>query len=69
MIKQQYPSGDCVGELEGYYCKCTNDWMGWRCDHRKDGCELGHMCSSGSTCIPLPNYKYRCICQKGNINI
>lgn len=57
--------GICIDKVNGFYCNCTDDWMGTTCETPYDICKL-KPCQNNATCVTATNkHEYRCNCIPG----
>jgi len=58
--------GVCIDRVNGYFCNCTDDFMGVDCEKDFDACAF-NPCKNGGTCGTKPRRReYYCDCPAGN---
>lgn len=57
--------GLCIDKVNGFYCNCTEEWMGTVCEVPYDVCQM-RPCFNNGTCITGSNkHEFSCTCLPG----
>ncbi|XP_077986214.1 uncharacterized protein LOC144440704 [Glandiceps talaboti] len=63
--------GTCTDKFNAFECQCTTEYAGRQCSVLLIGCNSGHACQNGATCVPFLQYEplnihnYTCTCLAG----
>lgn len=58
-------NGICIDKVNGFYCNCTDDWMGPTCETAYDICKL-NPCQNNASCVSTGNkHDFSCNCLSG----